>query len=455
MRLEQINKVYFLGIGGIGMSALARYFLSNSMLVCGYDKTESPLTKALEKEGAQIIYEDKATLIPNDFQDLETSLFIYTPAIPADNEIRRHLLALGSHLYKRSEVLGLLSKEYKCIAIAGTHGKTTVSSMCAYILHQSKLGCQAFLGGIMIHNNSNLLSHPNSQWMVVEADEYDRSFLQLHPQIALITAMDADHLDIYGNHEKMLDSFKEFISQIREEGCLIIHQNLKKHFSEESKFKTYALNNSDADYYASNIELKDGHYHFNLNTSDHNIQDIKLFMPGMINLENAIAAAASAIEAGVDHGSIKKALAEFKGIKRRMELIVKNEALTFYDDYAHHPEEINAALSSLKSLYPDKELTVIFQPHLYTRTRDFAEGFGKSLSLADELILLDIYPAREKPIEGVHSTMILEHVQNTKKQILNKEELANYIKSINPELLVTLGAGDIDRMIEPLKNILK
>lgn len=454
MRLEQINKVYFLGIGGIGMSALARYFLANSMLVCGYDKTESPLTKALEKEGAEIIYEDKSTLIPKDFLNLQSTLFIYTPAIPTDNEIRLFLISKGAKLFKRSEVLGLLSKEYQCIGIAGTHGKTTVSSMCAYILHQSSLGCQAFLGGIMIHNNSNLLSHPNSQWMVVEADEYDRSFLQLHPQIALITAMDADHLDIYGDHEKMQETFKEFALQLKKEGSLIIHHHLKSHFSEESNYKTYALDNIEAGYHASDIRLINTHYHFNLVCPNHVIEDIKLYMPGLINLENAVAAAACATEAGVEKESIKNALAAFKGIKRRMELIIKNETHLYYDDYAHHPEEITAALTSLKKLYPNKKLTVVFQPHLFSRTKDFAEGFGQSLSLSDELILLDIYPAREKPMEGVSSQIILEHIKDTKKQIIPKEELVDYIKATKPELLVTLGAGDIDRLVEPLKNIL-
>jgi len=454
MKLEHINKVYFLGIGGIGMSALARYFLSKSMLVSGYDKTESPLTKALEKEGASIIFEDDSSLIPKEFQDSRSSLFIYTPAIPQDNQIRQHLLSIGAKLYKRSEVLGLLSQQYQCIGIAGTHGKTTVSSMSAYILYQSSLGCQAFLGGIMIHNNSNLLSHPKSQWMVVEADEYDRSFLHLHPQIALITAMDADHLDIYGDHEKMLDSFREYASQIKENGSLIIHHDLKTHFSEESKHKTYALKNRAADYYAENIELKHGHHHFDLITPKHCIKSIKLYMPGRINLENAIAASATALEAGVSAENIKKALASFQGIKRRMELIFQSPSTLFYDDYAHHPEEIKAALSSLKELYPHKELTVIFQPHLYSRTQDFAFEFGESLSLADDIMLLDIYPAREKPIKGVSSQLILDAIQGPHKRLIEKNQLIKEVEALQPELLVCLGAGDIDRLVEPLKNIL-
>lgn len=454
MKLEQINRVYFLGIGGIGMSALARYFLRKSIPVCGYDKTESPLTKTLENEGAQILYEDQPVLIPKAFIDLEGTLYIYTPAIPVENQIRQYLVSRGVKLYKRAEILGLLSQKYKCIGIAGTHGKTTVSSMCAHILYQSPLGCQAFLGGIMIHNNSNLLSHPTSQWMVAEADEYDRSFLHLHPQIALITAMDADHLDIYGDHEKMQDSFREFASQCKKGGSLIIHHKIKSNFSGKFKYKTYSLNEREADYYASNIQLINGHYHFNLNTPNHVIEDIKLHMPGLINLENAVAASASATEAGVEKESIKNALAEFQGIKRRMELILKTEEVTFYDDYAHHPEEINATLLSIKNLYPGKELTVVFQPHLYSRTRDFALEFGKSLSLADEVILLDIYPAREKPIGGVSSKLILDPIHNTKKQIISKEKLIAYIKTRKPELLVTLGAGDIDRLVEPLKNIM-
>lgn len=454
MKLENINKVFFLGIGGIGMSALARYFLSKSMLVCGYDKSPSPLTEALEKEGAIVGFKDDITLIPIEFQDLESTLFIYTPAIPLDNRIRQYLISTGVMLYKRSEILGLLSNAYQCIGIAGTHGKTTVSSMTAHIMHHSELGCQAFLGGILIQNNSNLLTHPTSQWLVVEADEYDRSFLQLHPQIAVITAMDADHLDIYGDHEKMQDSFKEYASQLKEEGSLIVHHNLKVHFSKEAHLKTYALQEVESDYYASDIQLVKGHYHFHLNTPQGIIKNIKLHMPGLINLENAIAAAAASLEAGANKEDIIKSLGQFPGIKRRMELILKNERVTFYDDYAHHPEEIKAALGSLKGLYPNKQLTVVFQPHLYSRTRDFASGFGQSLSMAHEVILLDIYPAREKPIAGVDSELILEAIKGTKKQILSKKEVVDYLKEHPPELLVTLGAGDIDRIVKPIKDIL-
>ena len=452
MNLEQVNKVYFLGIGGIGMSALARYFMHKNIPVYGYDKTASPLTQKLIEEGAEIIYQDDIELLPIGLTKENDILYIFTPAIPQNNVIFQYFKKENIRLYKRSEILGLLSQQYKCIGIAGTHGKTTVSSMTAHLLHSSSIGCQAFLGGILKDHESNLLTHETSQWMVVEADEYDRSFLQLHPHIGLITAMDADHLDIYGDHSQLQNTFKEYAKQVDKAGQVIIHYQLKEHFSDFTNTKTYSLDNTSSDIYASNIQLKQGLYHFDLVHREGKIENLRLNMPGMINLENAIAASALAIESGVKGEEIRKALANFGGVKRRMELVIKNPKLSYYDDYAHHPEEIKAALSSLKKLYPEKKMTVVFQPHLFSRTQDFQDGFAQSLSIADEIILLDIYPAREEPIPGITSQIILDKISKHHKQLLRKDDLIPYLKEQELELLVTLGAGDIDRFVEPIKN---
>lgn len=452
MNIESINKVYFLGIGGIGMSALARYFMQNNISVYGYDRSPSPLTTALMMEGAEIIFEDDIHLLPQGLLENKDTLFIYTPAIPKNNTIFQYFKSLDKELYKRSEILGLLSKKYKCIGVAGTHGKTTVSSMTAHLMHHSATGCQAFLGGILIDYNSNLITNESSHWMVVEADEYDRSFLQLHPFIGLITSMDADHLDIYGHHAEMENTFIAFANQIDEKGALIINSKLEKYFT--SHYKSYSLNDTSADFHAIEIELKDGLYHFHLVHPKGIIRDLKLYMPGQINLENAVAASAIAIESGLKPEEIRNALANFKGIKRRMELIFKNEECIYYDDYAHHPEEIKASLHSLKKLYPNKKLTLIFQPHLYSRTRDFQKGFAESLSIADQIILLDIYPAREEPIADITSKIILNKISKKDKIILEKEEVIPYLQSQKLDLLVTLGAGDIDRLVEPIKQSL-
>ncbi len=454
MNLEQVNKVYFLGIGGIGMSALARYFMHKNIPVFGYDKTPSPLTQKLIEEGAEIIFNDSLELLPDGLADKNDVLYIFTPAIPENNSIFQYFKKQNIRLYKRSEILGLLSQQYKCIGIAGTHGKTTVSSITAHLLHSSKVGCQAFLGGILNDNQSNLLTHPTSNWMVVEADEYDRSFLQLYPHIGIITAMDADHLDIYGDHSQLQNTFKEYAQQIDTDGQLIVHSKLKEHFTAYKNCRSYSLEDSSADYRPENIKLKEGYYHFNLIHPKGIIQDLRLNMPGMINLENSIAASALALEAEVSDKEIRNALANFGGVKRRMELVFKNKDIVYYDDYAHHPEEINAALGSLKKLYPNKKMTVVFQPHLFTRTQDFQDGFAESLSLADDIILLDIYPAREEPIPGITSQIILDKITKNSKQILPKDQVVSFLKNKELDLLVTLGAGDIDRLVEPIKTAL-
>lgn len=452
MNIEQVNRVFFLGIGGIGMSAIARYFLQKGATVSGYDRTPSPLTLSLQNEGAHIIFEDDPSLIDSSIPSNQT-LFIYTPAIPKNNKIREFLLSKDYQLYKRSEVLGFLSKKHQCIAIAGTHGKTTISSMTAHILYQSRIGCQAFLGGILKNYESNFLLHETSDLMVAEADEYDRSFLQLEPQMALISSMDADHLDIYGNQESMQNSFKEFARKVKADGFLLVHHRLSASFSDFNHIKSYSLENSDSDFYASNIKLNKGYYHFNFHHPKGIIRDLQLMMPGIINLENSIGAIALSLNSGLSEDEIRNGLHSFQGIKRRLELIVSNENCLYYDDYAHHPEEIKAVLGSLKLMYPDQKLTVMFQPHLYSRTRDFADGFAESLSIADQVILLDIYPAREEPIPNVSSQIILNQISHKNKIIIKKSAVVDFFSDNKPELMVTLGAGDIDRLIEPLKNL--
>jgi len=451
MKLKNIHKAYFLGIGGIGMSALARYFMHQNVLVFGYDKTPSALTEQLQKEGAEIIFEDDIHLLPQLLLNNNT-LFVFTPAIPKNNAIKKFVESRGQHWFKRSEVLGILSKSYDCIAIAGTHGKTTISSMTAHILYNSKVGCQAFLGGIVANYSSNILIHESSKLMVAEADEYDRSFLQLHPQTALISAMDADHLDIYGTHQELKNTFIEFAQRTQDHGQLIVHHTLKEAFYDCKKVLTYSLKNDLADFYARNIKLVNAKYQFDLVYPNGVIEDMQIQMPGLVNLENAIGASALSLVKGASMDEIKSGVASFKGIKRRMEKIIENDQIIYFDDYAHHPEEIKATVSSLKEIYPDKKLTVVFQPHLYSRTQDFSSDFAASLNQADTVILLEIYPARELPIKGVNSEMILDQIQIKNKQICKKETLVSELNHIKPELLLTLGAGDIDRLVEPIKN---
>lgn len=451
MKIKNIQKAYFLGIGGIGMSALARYFMHQDVLVYGYDKTSSPLTDQLQKEGAQIIFEDNKDLFPDKWLN-ENTLFVYTPAIPKDNQIKQYISNQGFKWIKRSEVLGILSKSYECIAIAGTHGKTTISSMTAHILHNSHMGCQAFIGGITSNYSSNILLHESSRLMVAEADEYDRSFLQLFPKTALISAMDADHLDIYGTYEELKNTFIEFARRTQQNGNLIVHHPLKDQFSDFNKVLSYSLEDTNADFYAKNIGLKDGQYFFDLVHQKGIIEKIQIQMPGLINLENAVGAIALGLINGASEEEVQLAISSFRGIKRRMEKIVENDNIIYFDDYAHHPKEINAVVSSIQKMYPEKNLTLVFQPHLYSRTQDFATEFAKSLDKVNEVILLDIYPARELPIPGVSSEIILNQMNIKKKQICKKEDLISVLENVKPELLLTLGAGDIDRLIEPIKN---
>jgi UDP-N-acetylmuramate--alanine ligase len=449
VELRNIQRVYLVGIGGIGMSGLARYFAHLGCIVCGYDKTSTDLTNDLHNEGIQVIFDDREDWIPLSFQTPdEGTLIIYTPAIPKDSAILSFFRQNGFELFKRSQVLGLISKSMFTIAVAGTHGKTTTSCMVAHILKDSGKDCSAFLGGIATNYNSNVL-FGNNNIVVVEADEYDRSFLTLYPDIAIITSMDADHLDIYGDHEKLKESFELFASQIKDNGILIVHEDLPL-----TSGITYSAH-GPADARAINIRIENGDFYFDFKNDTATIKDIKLGIAGLHNVENATVAIEAALRVGVEPDLIKNALASFKGVKRRFEYIVRNPEHIYIDDYAHHPEELRAAITSVKKLYPDKKLTTIFQPHLYTRTRDFADGFAEVLDMTDELLMLDIYPARELPIEGVDADMILNKMKLWNKRKCGKQEVIDLVQIEKPELLLTVGAGDIDQLVQPLKHALE
>jgi UDP-N-acetylmuramate--alanine ligase len=449
MELHNIQRVYLVGIGGIGMSGLARYFAHLGCIVCGYDKTATDLTDELRNEGIQITFEDNIENVPLSFQDVdEGTLIIYTPAIPKDAEILNFFQDKEFTLLKRSQVLGLISKGRFTIGVAGTHGKTTTSTMVAHILKDSGIDCSAFLGGIASNYHTNVL-FGNNDIVVVEADEYDRSFLTLHPDIAIVTSMDADHLDIYGDHAHLTESFRLYASQIKPGGTLIHRKGLPL----EHGF-TYSIT-EPADAMAQNIRVENGDFYFDFVSIDVTVDDIKLGIAGLHNIENAVAAIKVGLLLGIHGHAIKHALATFKGVKRRFEYIVKTPDHIYIDDYAHHPEELRATISYIKKLYPNKKLTTIFQPHLYTRTRDFVDGFAEVLDMSDEVLLLDIYPARELPIEGVTSAIILDLMKLENRQILSKEAVIEKVRSEQPELLLTVGAGDIDQLVHPLKIALQ
>lgn len=449
MELENIQRVFLIGIGGIGMSGLARYFKKRGCVVCGYDKTGTPLTETLMNEGIPVVFMDDEDSIQVSFLENDpNTLIIYTPAIPSDSNILNFFRDGEFTMKKRSEVLGIISKGMFTIAIAGTHGKTTTSSIVAHVLKDSGYDCSAFLGGIATNYDSNVL-FGNNNTMVVEADEYDRSFLTLHPDIAIVTSMDADHLDIYGDKSQLVESFQQFASQLKEGGRLIYKEGL-----DLTGGKTYSAS-VVADIQAVNVRIKEGSFYFDFKNANGVIDNIKLGLPGLHNIENAVAAIEVALHLGITPDKIRQALANFLGVKRRFEYVVKLPNHIYIDDYAHHPEELRACIQAVKSLYPDKKLTAIFQPHLFTRTRDFADGFAEVLSMIDDLIMLDIYPARELPIEGVNSAMILDRIKNPAKQILSKQDAIEYVRTNKPELLLTVGAGDIDTLIQPLKTILQ
>ncbi|HEV8269791.1 MAG TPA: UDP-N-acetylmuramate--L-alanine ligase [Chitinophagaceae bacterium] len=448
-----MKAIYFIGIGGIGMSALARYFHSKGVNVSGYDKTPSSLTKELEQEGMKIHYEENVDLIPKDAE-----LVVYTPAVPREHKELVYYRQNGFKVVKRSDVLQIATESSFNICIAGTHGKTTITTMVAHLLRHTGYGCNAFLGGISVNYGTNFWGSERNV-SVVEADEYDRSFLKLSPDIAIITAMDPDHLDIYGTAEEMEKAFIEFSGKIKEGGLLISKFGLKRTKDlEGARHLTYSVQNNNADAHAENIKMMNGSYEFDVVIKEKRIDKVRLNIGGMHNAENAVAAITVASSLNIDEEKIKAAVADFRGVKRRFEYIIKTDELIFIDDYAHHPEELRALISGAKSLFSDKKCTVIFQPHLYTRTRDLAEGFAEVLDMADEVILLPIYPARELPIAGVSSEMVLEKMKNKNKRVSDKEELKDWIKKDfkkQGKVLVTAGAGDIDLLVEPIKEILK
>ena len=448
------RNIYFIGIGGIGMSAIARYYNARGYKVSGYDKTPSPLTHALESEGIEVHYEDNVSFIP---KDVESTLVVYTPAIPKDMGELVHVQENGYRVIKRSRMLGEITAGQRCMAVAGTHGKTTTSTLVSHIFTSCGEGCSAFLGGISKNYDSNLLIHPNNV-VVAEADEFDRSFLQLFPEIAVITSMDPDHLDIYGDEAHIREAFKAFASQVS--GTVIAKHGLDITSADtKARIMTYSYDDTAADFYAVLTDGDgNGFTHFDLHHPGGVIRNCVVGIPGWVNIENAVGAAAIGLTYGLNPEKIREALASFAGVKRRFDIQLRSERCIYIDDYAHHPREISASLTSIKGNFPEYRMTAIFQPHLYTRTRDFADGFAQALSIADRLILLDIYPAREEPIPGVTSEIIFKDVTTEDKVLLKKEELMDYMKGLEmgeKEVFVTVGAGDIDRFVGPVGELLK
>ena len=446
-----MKNVYFIGIGGIGMSALARYYKFKGFEVAGYDRTPSELTRALESEGISVHYEDRPDLVPDDKDE---TLVVYTPAIPADLEELRKVMSEGYAVLKRSRTLGEITRGQRCLAVSGTHGKTTTSTLTAHILTQSGTGCSAFLGGISRNYGTNLLMSQN-ETVVVEADEFDRSFLQLFPEIAVITSVEPDHLDIYGDYAHVVEAFRAFASQVS--GTVIVKKGAPvgpEHT--QANVLTYHYTDSSADFYAIHPHPDEcGYFHYDLRWPGGIVEGIRVGAPGWVNAENSIAAAAIALTYGIDPESIKAAIGTFEGVKRRLEVHVNTPTLSYIDDYAHHPTELRSAISSMREIFPGRKITGIFQPHLYTRTRDLAPDFAAALSLVDKLILLDIYPAREEPIPGVTSEIIFKNVTAPEKVLLKKEELMDYLAKEPVDVLATFGAGNIDRYIEPITELLK
>jgi len=446
-KLDTIKNIYFIGIGGIGMSALARYFVLKGCTVSGYDKTETILTQALTELGINIHYEDNINLI-----DTKATVVVYTPAIPESHNELTYFRNKGYEVVKRSDVLGWITEGTVNICVAGTHGKTTVSSMVAHVLRDSGYGCTAFLGGIAANYNTNFWSSDNNV-VVVEADEYDRSFLKLNPSIAVITSMDADHLDIYKTTEAFEDAFVSFSKKVKPNGLLLAKKGLTREASfDASILVTYHLNGEGAGIYAKDIKVVNGAYVFTAVGSNWTIENLVLHMGGLHNIENALVAVAVAMHLSIEPQKIKAALANFAGVKRRFEYLIKTDAQVLIDDYAHHPAELTALITGVRSLYPDEKLTLVFQPHLFSRTQDLCEGFAASLSAADEIVLLPIYPARELPIAGVASEIIIEKMTNKNVVLLHKEEVSAWVKAHQPKLLVMAGAGDIDVLIRNIKN---
>jgi UDP-N-acetylmuramate--alanine ligase len=458
MNILDYKLYYFIGAGGIGMSALVRYFNHYGKTVYGYDKTETDLTRKLQDEGAQLHFDEDKALVKKLFSlyHKEDILVIYTPAVPKDHTEFVYLQNEGYNLQKRAWVLGEITKQFRTIAIAGTHGKTTTTTLTTHILKTAGINCFAFLGGISQNYKTNLLlgdTNDKDAYVVVEADEYDRSFLTLHPYITVITSVDADHLDIYGDLNTMHQTYTQFASQVQKEGFLIVKKNVDNDLRLNDKRLVYSLN-LDTEYSANSIEIIDGEFCYNINSPIEPVSHVAIGLPGLHNVENSIAAVAVAQQLGIKGDVINKALRSFKGVKRRFDYRIKSKSIVYIDDYAHHPEELRAAITAAKQLYPDKKVTGIFQPHLFTRTRDFADGFAESLDLLDVCVLLEIYPAREKAIEGINSQMLLDKMKSKEKFLVKKENVLEFLKTHPPQVLMTLGAGDIDSLIEPIEKML-
>lgn len=452
------KNLYFIGAGGIGMANLERYFLSKGHSVAGYDRTPSALTSQLEEEGVKIVYDDDASIIPDDFRNPDDTLVVYTPAVPADSKIMTWFRDNGFNPIKRAALLGKITRSTKAICISGSHGKTTTCSMTANILRGSEVGCNAFLGGILRNTGSNLVLSETSPWSVIEADEYDRSFHQLTPTIAVVTSTDPDHLDIYGDEAGYLEGFAHFTSLIRPGGVLLMHTGLKLHPRQGKDVKLYTYSGgTDGDWHAEDIKFGNGTLSFTLIGPDIRIENIEVGVPVEINIDNAVAAAAASLLAGAIPDDVRRGLSMFRGAKRRFEVIRdgRDGSTALIDDYAHSPNEVRASIRSVKKLYPGRKLTVIFQPHLYTRTRDFAPEFAAALSEADDVIMPEIYPARELPIPGVDTFMILNDVTSPSKCFCERKDLLNLIKSRNFDILMTLGAADIDRLLPEINSILE
>ncbi len=458
MNILDYKLYYFIGAGGIGMSALVRFFNHYGKTVYGYDKTETDLTRKLQDEGAQLHFDEDKALVKKLFSlyHKEDILVIYTPAVPKDHAEFVYLQNEGYNLQKRAWVLGEITKQFRTIAIAGTHGKTTTTTLTTHILKTAGINCFAFLGGISQNYKTNLLlgdTNDKDAYVVVEADEYDRSFLTLHPYITVITSVDADHLDIYGDLNTMHQTYTQFASQVQKEGFLIVKKNVDNDLRLKDKRLVYSLN-LDTEYSANSIEIIDGEFCYNINSPIEPVSHVAIGLPGLHNVENSIAAVAVAQQLGIKGDVINKALRSFKGVKRRFDYRIKSKSIVYIDDYAHHPEELRPAITAAKQLYPDKKVTGIFQPHLFTRTRDFADGFAESLDLLDVCVLLEIYPAREKAIEGINSQMLLDKMKSKEKFLVKKENVLEFLKTHPPQVLMTLGAGDIDSLIEPIEKML-
>ena len=453
--MHNFSKYYFLGIGGIGMSALARYFNAKGAKVGGYDRVPTPLTKSLQAEGIEVIFDENLTALPENFNNPKSTLVVLTPAIPENHPQLVFFRENNFTIQKRAQVLGDITRRQKGICIAGTHGKTSTSTIAAHLLYQSQVSCNAFLGGIANNYKSNLLLSKESNLVVIEADEYDRSFHQLEPFMAVITSMDADHLDIYETEEKFREGFEHFTSLIRKGGSLIVRKGIELHPKLQENVKTYTYSlNDGGDFYAENIRYEKDRIYFDFVAPTERIDDLYLSVPILINVENSIAAIALAWLNGVTKNEIRNGISSFLGIHRRFDIVYKSEKTVYIDDYAHHPTELRASIDSIRKIYPNRRITGVFQPHLYTRTRDFADEFSETLAQLDELILLDIYPARELPIEGVNSEILLKKVKLKDKTLCSKENLLPLLSKKDLDVLLTFGAGDIDQLVPKIKDFL-